>query len=175
MKNKISAIAICTAFLMMTNTATGADSVNINVTGKVVASPCTTLNNGVNPLVVDIGQSIQATSLLAASSRSTPKNFDLPLTGCPLGTNNIVATFTGSQDSTTSTMWKNTAANPALNTAIELKQQTTGVTISKDSTVSVPVTAGAAVYRLSANAFTANGNVAPGDISTSIVASFTYQ
>jgi minor fimbrial subunit len=175
MKNTFSALAVSAALLLSTNGAFAADSVTINVTGKVVASPCTVFNNGTNPLVVDIGQTIQATSLLSANSRTNPVNFDLPISGCPLGTNNISATFTGTQDGTTTTMWKNTAASPAANTAIELKQQTTGTTISNNSVVVAPVSAGAAVFHLSANAFSAAGNVTPGDINTSIVASFTYQ
>ena len=48
-----------------------ADTVNINVTGKVIASPCTTLNGGSSALNVDLGQDIQAYSLEAAGSGST--------------------------------------------------------------------------------------------------------
>ncbi|WP_407438865.1 fimbrial protein [Lelliottia sp.] len=155
--------------------ALAADTVSINVTGKVVASPCTTINGGNNTLDVDLGSNIQAADLAAANSGSTMKTFDLPLTGCPSGTTNIKVTFSGTADGTTTTLWKNTAPTPATNTAVELSEQGTGTLLSNGSTLTAPVTSGAATFKLQARAFSAVGSVTPGDISSVIVATFEYQ
>lgn len=162
-----------TATLFAANTF--ANSANIDITGKVIASPCTTVNGGETTKEVALGDSIGADTLATAGSGTPLVKFDLPLTGCPAGTTNIKATFSGTADTTTTTMWKNTAANPAPNTAVELSNQTDSALISNGSSVNAAVAAGAATFKLQARAYSAAGSATPGDIESVIVATFEYQ
>lgn len=152
-----------------------ADTVGINVTGKVLATPCKTLNGGSSTLNVDLGQSIGATTLEAAGSGSPITTFDLPVTGCPVSTTNVKVTFTGTPDATDATRWANTAAQPAANTAVELSQQTTGTILSNNSSLIGPVEGGSTTFKLQARVYSTAGTVMPGDVSSAIVASFEYQ
>lgn len=149
-----------------------ADPVNINITGNVVASPCT-VNNGNSNLNVDLGTSIQASDLAAVSSGSTKKAFNLALSACPTGTSNVKVTFSGTADTTSTTMYKNTGT--ATNVAVELSQQTTGTILGNGSTLTQAVQAGKTVtYALNARAYSAKGGVLPGNISSVVQANFTY-
>ncbi|AUU86082.1 type 1 fimbrial protein [Leclercia sp. LSNIH1] len=152
-----------------------ADTVGINVTGKVIATPCKTLNGGSSTLNVDLGQSIAATSLEAAGSGSPITMFDLPVTDCPASTTNVKVTFTGTPDQTDATRWANNAAQPAANTAVELSQQTTGTILSNNSSLIGAVEGGSTTFKLQARVYSKAGTVMPGDVSSAIVASFEYQ
>lgn len=77
----ISAAVFTTLFAGYANAA--ADNVNIQITGRVIASPCTTVNGGQNPLTVSLGDDISASSLQSAGSNSPWVEFDVALTGCP--------------------------------------------------------------------------------------------
>ena len=61
-----------------------ADSVNIGVTGNIVASPCL-FNNGNTNLDINLGN-IQASNMVTPGSSSDPVTFDLLFTQCPVGT-----------------------------------------------------------------------------------------
>lgn len=163
--NKSLAIIVlsCSGFYCY---ATG--SVNININGKVIASPCTA-----GDVTVPLGD-IQATDLVNADSGSTMVAFDLPLTNCPLGTTSVKATFTGEADTDT-TRWKNKAESPATNTSVEVSDQTGGELISNASTRTATVNAGSATFKLQARAYTATGSVTPGGVTANILVSFEYQ
>lgn len=168
---KFSALAV----LMMAvgyNTAM-ADPVNINITGKVVASPCT-VNNGNSDLNVDLGTTIQASSFVNAGDATPPKGFNLSLTGCPVGTNNVTVTFTGTAASAPqTTMYKNTGTATSL--AVELSITDLGTILSNNVSITRPVQAGRTVtFPLSARAVTSTGSVAPGTIVALVQANFTY-
>lgn len=149
-----------------------ADPVNINITGNVVASPCT-VNNGNSNLNVNLGTAIQATDLGAAGSGTALVPLTLALTACPVGTSNVTVAFSGTADSTSPTMYKNTGT--ATNLAVELSQQTTGTLLSNGATLTQAVQIDKTVtYLLNARAYTAAGSVLPGSITSVVVASFTY-
>ena len=171
----LSTLAIAVSFSLFAANTFAADNVSINVTGKVISSPCTTLNGGEATLSVPLGDNIEAATLSTAASGTPLVKFELPITGCPLGTSNIKATFSGTADTTTTTMWKNTAASPAPNTAVELSNQDGGALISNGGTLTAAVTSGAATFKLQARAYSAKGGVTPGDIESVIVATFEYQ
>lgn len=148
-----------------------ADPVNINITGRVVASPCV-VNNNNSALNVDLGQTIQASTLATAGAGTTPTPFNLSLTACPVGTNNVTVTFTGAAAAAPQTnMYLNTGAATPL--AVELSS---GATIlSNNSTLTKPVLADKTVtYALSARAVTSTGSVIPGSITAVVQANFTY-
>ena len=150
-----------------------ADPVNINVTGKVVASPCT-VNNGNSDLNVDLGTTIQASSFVNAGDATPAKGFNLTLTGCPVGTNNVTATFTGMAASAPqTTMYKNTGTATSL--AVELSISDLGTILSNNASVTRPVQVGRTVtFPLSARAVASTGSVAPGTIVALVQANFTY-
>jgi minor fimbrial subunit len=169
----LSAAVFTTLFASYANAA--ADNVNIQITGKVIASPCTTVNGGQNPLTVSLGNDIGASTLQSAGSNSPWVEFDVALTGCPAGTANVKATFTGSPDTVDGTRWLNTAASKALNTSVELKDKATNVMLSNGSMLTAPVASNTATFKLKTAAYSSQGNATPGDISTVILASFVYQ
>lgn len=147
-----------------------ADPVNINITGNVVASPCV-VNNSVSDLNVDLGKTIQSSTLEVAGSGTTPVPFNLALTACPSGTSKVIVTFTGTADTTQTKMYKNTGTATPL--AVELSSGSTILgnngtltqTVQTDKTVT---------YALSARAVTSTGSVTPGSINAVVQANFTY-
>lgn len=158
---------------LFTSQVYATDNVNIKVTGKIVASPCTTINGGSSTLNVPLGD-IQATTLATAGSGSSMVAFELPLTGCPASTTKVKVTFSGTAD-TDATRWKNTAAAPAASTSVEISQQDTSVLVSNDTSITEDVVSGAVTYKLQARAYSKDGSAMPGDIESVIVASFEYQ
>lgn len=81
---------------LLSGKAFTADSVNIGVTGNIVASPCI-FNGGSNSLDVNLGN-IQATNMATPGSTSDPVPFSLLFTQCPTGTKSVTVSFTGSPD-----------------------------------------------------------------------------
>lgn len=150
-----------------------ADPVNINITGKVVASPCV-VNNGNSDLNVDLGTTIQASTLATAGAGTGPTTFSLVLSSCPVGTNNVAVTFTGSAASAPqTTLYKNTGTATPL--AVELSTSDTGTILGNSSMISRAVQVDRTVtYPLSARAVTATGSVTPGTIIALVQANFTY-
>lgn len=165
-KSALALLVIIAAY----NTAAAAP-VNINITGNVVASPCT-VNNSTDDLTVDLGTTIQASTLAAAGAGSTPVTFELSLTDCPVGTSNVTVTFTGTPAAAPqSDMYLNTGVATPL--AVELSSDAT--VLGNNSTLSQPVLADKTVtYALSARAVTSTGSVTPGSIVSVVQANFTY-
>lgn len=175
--NSITTLSTTMLFILLSTAKLhAADSISINITGKVVASPCTTVNGGSNTLNVDLGSNIQAASLLNAGSGSDMKDFDLKLTGCPASTSNVTITFTGPGDTPDITRWKNTATigTEAWFVSVELSQKANGALLGPNSTMTEKVTSGAATFKLQARAYS-KGNVKPGNIASVITATVEYQ
>jgi minor fimbrial subunit len=145
----------------------------LNITGRVIASPCV-VNNNNSELNIDLGETIQANTLATAGAGTTPKAFNLSLTDCPLGTNNVKVTFSGTAAAAPQTnMYLNTGVATPL--AIELSQQGTGTILGNASSLTQAVQADKSVtYALSARAVTSTGGVTPGTILAAIQADFTY-
>lgn len=149
-----------------------ADPVNIEVEGKVVAAPCV-VNNNVGSLDVNLGQNINVANLATASSGSPLKPFDIVLSNCPAGTNNVTVVFTGDIDDDVPTMYKNTGT--AENIAVELSEQGSDTILGNNSELTQPVLADKTVtFALNARAYTAKGDVGPGNIIAVVQATFSY-
>ncbi|MFV8846527.1 fimbrial protein [Serratia fonticola] len=150
-----------------------ADPVNINITGRVVSSPCV-VNNNNSDLNVDLGQTIQASTLATAGAGTTPTPFNLSLTACPVGTNNVTVTFTGTAAANPQTnMYLNTGTATPL--AVELSSGGLGTILGNNSTLTMPVLGNRTVtFPLLARAVTSTGNVTAGSIVAVIQANFTY-
>jgi minor fimbrial subunit len=171
---KLNIIAAASLGLIMTSHgAFAGDTVTLNITGNVIASPCV-VNGGAGNIDVDLGN-IQATTLAAASSSSTEVPFDIKLTSCPTGTSNIVATFSGTSDPVAGTSYyKNTGT--ATNVAVALIQASTSNLKGNGSTITQSVQADRTVtMSMKAKAYSSAGSAMPGTINSVVTATFTYQ
>ncbi|WP_110915182.1 fimbrial protein [Enterobacter roggenkampii] len=169
MNSKLSIVA-----LLMTAPifSCSADTVNINVTGNVVASPCI-VNGGASSLNVDLGN-IQATALAAAGSSSTAVPFTLTVTNCPTGTSTVKASIGGAASHDSPNLYMNSGT--AGNVYVALYDGVTGNMLGPGSAVVKTVQSDStASIALKANAYSLYGNTTPGSISSAITVTMTYQ
>ncbi len=158
---------------ILISTGTMAADVTINVTGKVVASPCTVDNSGVYN--IDLGQNISAATLNPANSYSAWKNFNVTLSNCPAGTTKVTAAFSGTADSNNSAMYANTTGTGyAQNVAVQLQNGTAGTNTGNGATMTVNVASNAATFPLQARAYSTPGGATPGNISAAVLMNMTY-
>lgn len=145
---------------------------NINITGVVVAAPCTVTSPADIP--VDLGQNIQSSSLATAGSASTWTPFQITLGNCPVGTTKATITFSGTPDKDNpADQYKNTGT--ATNVAVQLQSSDGDQFGNGKSFTGVILSDHTYTYDLKARAYTNAGNVTPGTVSAVVVASFTYQ
>ncbi|WP_324723726.1 fimbrial protein [Lelliottia sp. JS-SCA-14] len=171
---KFLRLFICAASLFSTVlvTAQAADNVTINVTGKVVASPCVISPDDVVKNI-DVGDAIPANDAVGAISAT--QNITITLTNCPSGSSSVTATFSGSQsDVLPEFMYNNTAAtNAAGNVGIVLQRSSTSG-LGNGKTYKLDIVKGEnPVFNMQTYAYS-KGNSSPGDISTSIVMALEY-
>lgn len=168
MKFKLMAITAAISFSSM-----AADTVNINVTGTIVASPCV-INGGSANLNVDLGSAIQASALSSAGSTSSPVSFTLPITACPVGTSSVLVSFSGTPDPVAGTSYY-ASTGTATNVAVGLYQASNGNLLGNGSSVTQTVQSDrTASLALQAKAYSASGSVMPGTINSVIVATMQY-
>ena len=176
MNAKLTTLAIIAALFSVSSYAS--DPVTINVTGKVVASPCTfdTANSTLN---IDLGEK-GAADMVNPVSTLPEKPFNLVMKDCPAGTTNVIATFSGTDaaDLTNGNAFKNMGT--ATNMVIQVKPLAgtwDSVSFKSGSTMTsaVNTTAKTATFNLTTRAVTWTGGVNPGTVSASVVVDFTYQ
>ncbi|MCF2475927.1 fimbrial protein [Citrobacter braakii] len=169
-------LALAGLYLAATINIAGANPVNINITGKVVASPCT-VDTTKSQLNVNLGDDIQATALAQPGNVTTFKIFYLILKDCPFGTTSVTAAFSGTPAANSPGDYANTGT--ATNVNVQLKESLgsgngkflgPGTTLKRnvatDRTVSFPI---------GARAIAAAADVMPGTIVTVSQVTFTYQ
>lgn len=148
-----------------------ADTSAVNITGNIIASPCVVdaTNSVMN---VNLGD-IQATALSSNGSYSPWKTFAITLTSCPASTSNVDMVLSGNQDPQDPTRYKNTGTATKL--SIELTDKA-GVNLGngKKSTVAVNAATKQAVFNLQTRAYS-SGNVMPGTVVGTVLATFTYR
>jgi type 1 fimbria pilin len=147
-------VAIITASLLLT---ANASDTTINITGKVTAAACTT---GVGSTYnIDLGQEISAATPCRRAA-STYVTKDIVLSDCPAGTTSVTATFDGTKDSGSDTMYANaTGEGYATNVAVELQNKTAGTDVGKGATMTVDVDASKnATFPLQARAYSKSGD-----------------
>ncbi|HEX4503370.1 MAG TPA: fimbrial protein [Scandinavium sp.] len=148
-----------------------ADTVTINVTGNVVASPCT-VNGGSSTLDVKLGD-IQAATLSAAGAVSTAVPFSLKFTDCPAGTKSVSAAFSGTPDPDAGGYYKNNGT--AKNVAIGIYQTSTGFGKGNGTNIVQDVQADHTVTMdMQAKAYSSAGGATPGTITGAIVVTMSY-
>lgn len=148
-------------------------AVNIDITGKVVASPCI-VNGNNDSLAVSLGENIQADSLATSGSATTWADVTLRLTSCPASTTSFSVAFAGTADTDTN-YYKNTGT--ATNLKLELTDSSSNSAYkngAKLENVAIP-TATHAYDRVMRARAVSNGGVMPGTIVGQVQATFTYQ
>lgn len=149
-----------------------ADPVNINVTGNIVASPCTvdTAGSNLSPTLGDI----QATALSEAGSASDWVAFAIELKDCPAGTTKATITFNGSADADSpASMYAN--AGSADNVAVELQGSGGDLFGNGKFFTGIIFADHTYTYNLKTRAYSTKGGATPGNISAAIQATFVYQ
>ncbi|HHZ8844254.1 fimbrial protein [Enterobacter mori] len=169
---KLSVLAAATIAIMSINAVNAADPVTLNITGNVIASPCQVSSDSITKSV-DLGQNIQAASLQSAGSATSWVNFDINLSSCPAGTTVAIMTMHGTADlANPGDMYRNTGT--ATNLAVQLQSQA-GDQLGNTKTISGTIASNAYTYKLRARAYTQNGGVMPGSITSVVTATFEYQ
>ncbi|CAM8224843.1 MULTISPECIES: fimbrial protein [Enterobacter] len=169
---KLSVLASVTMAFMINNTAHAGDPVTLNITGNVIASPCQVSSDSITKSV-DLGQNIQASSLQTAGAATNWVNFDINLNSCPAGTTKAIMTMHGTADlNNPGDMYRNTGT--ATNLAVQVQSQA-GDLLGNTKTISGTIASNAYTYKLRARAYTKNGGVMPGSISSVVTATFEYK
>ncbi|MBA3111377.1 type 1 fimbrial protein [Salmonella enterica] len=149
-------------------------ALTIDITGKVVASPCT-VNGGEDSLGVNLGDNIQADELATSGNATNWKNFSLKLTNCPPSTTSFSVAFAGTTDSDDANFYANTGT--ATNLKLALTSQDGKTIFNNGSSLeNVLIDASTNAYNLDLRTRAeSKGLVMPGTIKGQIQATFTYQ
>ncbi|ELP5685309.1 type 1 fimbrial protein [Salmonella enterica subsp. enterica serovar Bredeney] len=144
-----------------------AADINITVNGKVVAKPCTVTTTNAT---VEFGD-IYTFSLASAGSVSDWHNVALDLTNCPVGTSRVIATFSGTADSTG--YYRNQGI--ANNIQIELQDDSgTRLNNGAQKAIQVDSTSQSARFPLRVRVLSVNGSATQGTIHAVISVTYTY-
>lgn len=162
----------CAMMVMGTSFFASADTA-LNLSGTVVASPCTIDTDTVDKLVQF--QSLQRMDLVTAGAGGEWQDFALQLSNCPMGTQQVTVTFLGAADDDDTTAWKNNGT--ATQVALRLTNNLHSTIYSKGSTqqVNVDTLTGKATFPLSARIFTPTGNAGAGTFRSVVNLDFTWQ
>jgi len=169
---KLSLLVVVCASILTTGTVVRADEpVTINVTGTIVASPCTIDPQSITKNI-SLGDDIQTSDLVTAGSQSQTVTADIILTKCPAGTSSVTATFHGTADSTDPTkLYTNTGT--AENVAVGLEGDS-AQGLGDGQTYTLAITSGVDPdFKVSAYAYSL-GDVTPGTINSVVTVGFAY-
>lgn len=152
--------------LALNVTTLQANDITIELKGKVVAKPCNVFAPKIN---VDLGP-LNTFSFVSPGSASDWHNINLDLEDCPVGTSRVVATFSGSADSTGYYKNEGTAGNIQL----ELQDdKDTPLNSGVQKTVQVD-NLQSAHFPLRVRALSVNGGATQGTIRAVINITYTY-
>ncbi|MCU6349114.1 fimbrial protein [Enterobacter quasiroggenkampii] len=153
--------------LVLNVTPLQAADITITVNGKVVARPCTVSTTNAN---VDLSD-LYTFNLKSAGSASAWHSTALELNNCPVGTSLVVATFSGTADSTG--FYKNLGTAGSIQ--LEL-QDDSGTTLNNGTQKSVQVdeSSQSARFPLQVRALSVNGGATQGTIQALISVTYTY-
>lgn len=167
MKKIVSAFTAL-GVLLTTNTILAAD-VTITIHGKVVAEPCTIATTTAN---VDLGN-LSTTALETAGSYSDWKTVTLNLTNCPIGTSNVVATFSGTSDTSGNYFLNQGSAG---NIAVQLADSR-GKNITNGGVLNSAVSDAtlATAFNLEVRAISPDGSTTQGSIQSVVNVTYTWQ
>ncbi|MHA7848621.1 fimbrial protein [Serratia sp. D1N4] len=146
---------------------------NINVSGRVVASPCI-IDIGTVNQTVNFGK-LQLRDLSGAGNASEWIPITLKLTACPISTSKVIANFSGTASDDDGALYANTGT--ARNIAIHLADVTRTQKLGTGSslTVAVDSTSRTATIPLASRLLSVNGMSEGGTIAGAVQVNFTYQ
>ncbi|MBL5826385.1 fimbrial protein [Serratia fonticola] len=172
MKNTINYLAQALLIMVAGYNVAIADPVNINITGKVVASPCAVDTASVSQ-DVDFGQ-VRLNEMRAAGNASDWKPFQVRLVNCPQNTTSVTVTFSGIPASNDATLYANAGTAP--NATVQLAQDANRTLVQGvGSTMTVPVDEQHnATYAL-AGRLIVTDDTGAGTFSSVVQMNFTYQ
>lgn len=156
---------------LLSGKAFTADSVNIGVTGNIVASPCI-FNGGSNSLDVNLGN-IQATNMATPGSTSDPVPFSLLFTQCPTGTQSVTVSLPAAPIRGGRGLFMNSGS--ATHVAIAMRDAQTGTLKGTGSGMTQTIGADrTATMAMQASVKSVTGGVTPGSISAVVVMTMQY-
>lgn len=159
-------------FLLFCGRVFSADSVNLGVTGNIVASPCI-FNGGSENKDINLGN-IQATNMATPGSSSDPVAFNLLFTQCPAGTRSVTVTFTGNPDPVAGADYYRNSGS-ASNVAIAMRETATGTLKGTGSSITQNIAADrTATMAMQAAVKSVTGGATPGSINAVVVMTMQY-
>jgi minor fimbrial subunit len=168
MTSRILATTLLSGLLI--NHAALADSVTVNISGNVLASPCTVESS--SPISVVLPD-IFASDLSADGKVGTKVAFELKLKDCPANTTKVTATYGGTASTLSPNSFKNTGTATEL---VLLVIDDAGGIIYPNTirTAAIDSKKQTAVFKQTVQIY-AKGAAQPGTVSGNIIVSFTYQ
>lgn len=173
LKNKRKAPALLLGLAAVIASHSAIADTQLNITGTIKASPCT-INVPTGGVNVDLGQSIEASSLITAGSATAWKPIAIEVNSCPATTTSATMTLNGTPDTTETQMYKNTGS--ATEVQIEL-QSAAGASLGNGSTMvqDIDSKTNGTTFNMQARAYSSAGKATPGDINGVVQLSFVYQ
>ncbi|MFP2421505.1 fimbrial protein [Pseudescherichia vulneris] len=171
--------ALIFSLLMVGGGAKGiaGDLVNINIQGRVTATPCTIDAGSVNQ-TVDFGQ-IAGANLVAVGAASDWMSFQVKVMNCPAATVTAIATFSGIPSSSDATSYSNgSSSGNATNIAIQVAEDANKNSIKSNGTsmsVNIDPASHAAIFPLAGRVIAPTGSAGAGKINSVVLMTFTYQ
>lgn len=149
-----------------------ADSVDLGVTGNIVASPCL-FNDGGAQMDISLGN-IQAINMMTPGSSSTPVAFNLLFTQCPTGTRSVTVSFTGNPDPVAGADYYMNSGS-ATNVAVALRDAVTSTLKGTGASITQNITTDrTATIPMLASVISPSGGATPGSISAVVVMTMQY-
>jgi minor fimbrial subunit len=155
-----------------------AEPVQVNISGKVIASPCTvdTANSNLN---VNLGD-YKAAELEVAGMYSKQEGiFNIALKDCPASTRKVTATFSGTADKDEPKMFSNTGTASGIAVKIKkLRDNWTDESINPNGGVwvaDVTSITQSVNFVFSSTLYSKTGTVTPGTVNSTMQVTFTYQ
>jgi minor fimbrial subunit len=164
MKTRIITLAFFSAVWALPLSA-----VEVNISGKVTASPCT-VDASINQ-TVDFGD-VQASTLQTAGSGSPWKAFSLTLSQCPATTTKATVTFSGTPDALEATAFSQNGT--AGGVALQLNSGSVALADKSSLTAVVDPTHNV-TFPLTARIYSPKGKSSTGTFRSMVQANLSYQ
>jgi len=165
---------IALALGLISGAACAIDPVTLYVNGKVVAAPCQVDSDSVDKAVDLFGpQGVRASSMYTPGSASPFVMFNFSIINCPAGTMKVTLQFNGpADDNQPEDAYQNSGT--AKNVAVQLRNMQGGP-LGNNKTLTTDIVNRQANIYLLARAFSKNGKVTPGTVSSVVIVTLTWQ
>ncbi|MFT2797386.1 fimbrial protein [Serratia sp. N21D137] len=170
MRKLIKNALLITITGMMSSTL---QATNLNINGTVVASSCNVDSGSVNQ-DVDFGP-LRSSDLKDNGTATIWIPFTVRVTQCPISTNRVTATFSGTPSTDDITLFANSGT--AGNVAVQIAQNADkSVVQGNGSSMTMNVDAQHnAVFDLASRIYSVHGNTTAGSFNSTVLINFTYQ